>query len=49
MESIEIKKRFTLVVKKEVSLYIEVPEKMKPMLEEFKKVVYDELQKDYLQ
>jgi len=31
------------VVKEEVALSIEVPEMMKPMLEEFKIVVHDEL------
>ena len=37
------KTRFALVVKEEVALSIEVPKKMKPMLEEFKRVVHDEL------
>ena len=37
------KQRFALVVKEEVAPSIEIPEKMKPMLEEFKRVVYDEL------
>jgi len=32
-----------LVVKEEVGPPIEVPEKMKPMLEEFQKIVHDEL------
>jgi len=32
-----------LIVKEEIGLAIEVPEKMKPMLEEFQRIVYDEL------
>ena len=45
VESKEIKQRFALVVKGEISqvIVIEVPEKMNSMLEEFKKVVHDEL------
>ena len=30
------------MVKKEVAPSVEIPEKMKPMLEEFKRVVYEE-------
>jgi len=44
MESKEIKQRFALV-KKEVAPFIEVPEKMKPMLEKFKRVVHYEFLK----
>jgi len=35
VESKETKQRFALVFKEEVGPAIEVPEKMKPMLEEF--------------
>ena len=42
MESKERKQRFALVVKA-VGPTIEVPEKMKPMLEEFQRIVHDEL------
>jgi len=45
VESKETKQIFTLVIKEEVAPSIEVPEKMKPMLEEFKEVVHDELSK----
>jgi len=40
VESKETKQRFSLVVKKEVGLTIEVPEKMKPMLEKFQRIVH---------
>ena len=43
MESKETKQRVALVVKEEIPPLIEVPEKMKSMLEEFKRVVHDEL------
>jgi len=42
VEPNETKPRFALLVK-EVASSIEVPEKMKPGLEEFKRVVHDEL------
>ena len=37
--------RFALVVKEEVTRTVRIPEKMKPLLEEFKGVVHDELPK----
>ena len=43
MKSKETKQRFSLVVIEEVALSIEVSEKIKLMLEEFKRVVHDEL------
>jgi len=43
VKSKETKQRFALVVKKEVAPSIEVFEKMKPLLEELKRVVHDEL------
>ena len=43
MESKEIMQRSDLVVKEKVSSFIEAPEKMKPVLEEFKRVVRYEL------
>jgi len=43
VESKETKQRFVLVVKEEVIPIIEVPEKMKPMLKEFQRIVHDEL------
>ena len=43
MESKEIKQRFALVVKEEAGPAIEVPEKMKSMLEEFQRIVHNEL------
>jgi len=42
VESKETKQRFALVVK-EVAPSIEVPEKMKPMLKEFKRIIHAEL------
>ena len=43
VKSKETKKRFSLVIKEEVTLPPEIPEKMRPLLEEFKGVVHDEL------
>jgi len=43
IESKEIKLRFSLVVKEEVTLPVEISKKMWPLLEEFKGVVHDEL------
>jgi len=43
VESKKTKQRFVLIVKEEVGPVIEVPEKMKPMLEELKRIVHDEL------
>ena len=43
MESKETKQRFALVVKEEVDPAIEVPEKMKPMLEEFQRIVHNKI------
>ena len=43
VESKETKQQFSLVVKEKVGATIEVPEKMKPMLEEFQRIVHDEL------
>ena len=42
MESKETKQRLALVVKEEVTPSIEIPENMKLMLEEFKRVDHDE-------
>jgi len=42
VESKETKQQFSLVVKEKVGATIEVPEKMKPMLEEFQRIVHDE-------
>jgi len=42
VESKEIKQRFALIVK-EVTQPTEIPEKMKPLFEEFKRVLHDEL------
>ena len=39
----ETKQQFALVVKEEVGPAIEVPEKMKPMLEEFQRIVHEQL------
>jgi len=39
----ETKQQFALVVKEEINPPIEVLEKMKPMLEEFQRIVHDEL------
>ena len=47
VESKETKQRFALVVK-EVNPAIEVPEKMKPMLEEFQRIVHNELPDELL-
>jgi len=44
VESKKTKKRFALVVKQEVTLPANIPE-MRPLLEEFKGVVHDELSK----
>jgi len=41
VKSKEIKENFALVVKEKVTTSIEIPKKMKPMLEEFKEVVHD--------
>ena len=43
MESKETKQQFALIVKEEIGPTIEVPEKMKHMLEEFQRIVHDEL------
>ena len=43
VESKETKQRFALVVKEELGPAIKVPEKMKPMLEEFQRIAHDEL------
>ena len=43
VESKKTKQQFALIVKEEVNLAIEVSEKMKPMLEEFQRIVHDEL------
>ena len=43
MESKETKQQFALVLKEEVGPVIEIPEKIKPMLEEFQRTVHDEL------
>jgi len=43
MESKETKQRFALIVKEEIGSTIEIPKKMKPMLEEFQRIVHDEL------
>ena len=43
VESKETKQRFALIVKKEITPSIEVPEKMKTILEEVKEVVHDKL------
>ena len=43
MESKETKQWFALVFKEEVSLVIDVAEKMKPMLKKFQRIVHDEL------
>ena len=43
MESKETKQIFALVVKEEATASIEVPEKIKSILEEFKEAVHDEL------
>jgi len=43
VKSKETNKRFALVVKEEVAPSIEVPGKMNLMLEEFKRVIQDEL------
>jgi len=45
VESKETKQGFALVIKEEVSPLAEISEKMKPLLEEFKGVVHDELLK----
>ena len=45
VESKERKLRFALVVKKEVTPLVEIPKKIKPLLEEFKGIVHDELPK----
>ena len=45
LESEETKQIFALVVKKEVTPLAEIPEKMRPLLEEFKWVIHDELPK----
>jgi len=42
------KEQICFVVKKKVAPSIEVPEKMKPVLEEFKEVVHDELPEELL-
>ena len=47
VESKETKQRFALVVK-EVNPVIEVPENMKPILEEFQRIVHDELSDELL-
>jgi len=43
VKSKETKQRFALVVKEEIGPEIKVPEKMKLMLEEFQRIVHDEL------
>ena len=43
IESKETKQRFALVVKEEVTPPVEMPKKMRPLFEEFKGVVHDEL------
>ena len=43
MESKETKQQFALAVKEKIGPAIEVPEKMKPTLEEFQRIVCDEL------
>jgi len=43
VESKETKQQFAFIVKEEVGPTIKVPEKMKLMLEEFQRIVYDEL------
>ena len=43
VESKETKQKFTLVVKEEVTTPAEILKKMRPLLEEFKGVVHDEL------
>ena len=35
--------QFSLVVKEEIGPAIEIPEKMKPMLKEFQRIIHDEL------
>ena len=47
VESKEAKQWFALVVKEEVGPAIEVPEKIKPMLEKFQRIVHDELRTNY--
>jgi len=42
VESKEIKQSFALLVKEEIVPAIKVSEKMKPMLEEFQRIVHDE-------
>jgi len=48
MESKETKQQFTLVVKEEVGPAIEVPDKMKPMLKEFQRIIHDKLPDELL-
>jgi len=43
VESKETKQQFTLVVKEEIGPAIEVPEKIKLMLEKLRRIVHDEL------
>jgi len=43
VESKETKQKFALVVKEEVTPPAEIPKKMRPLLEEFKGVMHDEL------
>jgi len=47
VKSNETKQRFALMIKEEVASSIKVLEKTKPMLEEFKKFVHDELPEGY--
>ena len=46
VESKKTKQRFALVVKEEVTSSAEIPEKMRPLLEEFKGVVHDKFSKE---
>ena len=43
VESKETKQKFPLIVKEEVGLSVEVPKKMKSILEEFQRIVHDGL------
>ena len=43
VESKDTKKKFALIVKEEINSTIDVPGKMKPMLEEFQRIVHDKL------
>jgi len=43
VESKETKQQFSLVVKEKVIPAIDIPDKMKPMPEEFQRIVHDEL------